>query len=216
MPKTRSLRVLVACEFSGTVRDAFITRGHEAVSCDLMPTEVSGPHIQGDVLSVLADGWDLLIGHPPCTHLAVSGARWFKEKKNRQRNAIEFFLALWQAPVCHVALENPVGIMSRPNLLGPPNCIIQPWQFGEPETKRTCLWLRRLPVLKATKIMPKHRRGDNLTPSGQNNIGPGGARAGFGRVERWAQRSKTYRGVAEAMADQWGAYVQQYLCKGRI
>lgn len=187
-----SLRVLVACEFSGVVRDAFAAIGCDAWSCDLLPSKRKGNHIVGDVRDFWDMGWDLMIAHPPCTHLCVSGARWFPKKKKRQRRALEFFLACINAPVHSICVENPVGIISTK--ICPPDQIIQPWMFGHTETKTTCLWLRNLPRLKPTKIM-EHRR-DNLTPSGQNNIPPS--------KDRWKIRAKTYGGVAAAMADQWG------------
>jgi hypothetical protein len=148
------MRVLVACEFSGIVRDAFRSRGHDAWSCDLLSTEREGPHIQGDVLRHLDDGWDLVIAHPPCTDLAVSGARYFEEKRKSgaQQKSIEFFMAFTKLR-CKWAIENPIGIMSR--LYRKPDQIIQPWQFGHPESKATCLWLSGLPLLQPTKILRK-------------------------------------------------------------
>ena len=137
------MRVFVACEYSGVVRDAFLRRGDDAVSCDLLPTDVPGPHIQGDVLPHLGDGWDLMIAHPPCTHLAVSGARWFKDKLPEQAEALEFVRLLLDAPIPRIALENPVSIIST--RIRKPDQIIQPWMFGHGEVKATCLWLRNLP-----------------------------------------------------------------------
>src|SRR6478752_4896219 len=145
------MRVLVACEFSGTVRDAFIDLGHDAMSCDLMPTEKAGPHYQGDVTDILDDGWDLMIAHPPCTHLAVSGARWFAEKQTEQAEALTFVRMLLNAPIPMIALENPVSIIS--SRIRKPDQIIQPWQFGAGETKATCLWLQGLPSLIPTDIV---------------------------------------------------------------
>lgn len=147
------MRVLVACEFSGIVRDAFRRRGHDAVSCDLRETEVPGPHIQGDVLAVLNDGWDMMIAHPPCTHIAVSGAAWFTEKRadGRQQAAVEFFMQFTRTSIPKVAIENPVCIMSR--LYRKPDQVIQPWQFGHCESKKTCLWLTGLPPLTPTEIV---------------------------------------------------------------
>ena len=141
------MKVLVACEFSGIVRDAFKAKGHDAWSCDLLPTEIPGQHIQGDVLDILNDGWDLMIAHPPCTDLCSSGARWFAEKRKdgRQQESINFFMLLVIAPVEKIAVENPVGIMST--IYRKPDQIIQPWQFGHGETKATCLWLKNLPKL---------------------------------------------------------------------
>lgn len=193
------MRVLVACEFSGIVRDAFLARGHEAVSCDLLPTERSGPHIQGDVLAVLNDGWDLMIAHPPCTHLAVSGARYFAAKRadGRQQEALAFVRALLAAPIPKIALENPVSIISSE--IRKPDQIIQPWMFGHAESKATCLWLKNLPLLTATRLVEKPASGrwDNTTPGGQNKLGPSPDRAKI--------RSRTYQGIADAMAQQWGS-----------
>lgn len=181
-------RVLVACEFSGVVRDAFISAGHDAVSCDLLLTEAPGPHYRGDVMDVLGDGWDLMIAHPPCTHLAVSGARWFKDKQREQANAVEFFMALVNAPIGMIAVENPVSIMST--RYRKPDQIIQPWQFGHGETKATCLWLKGLPPLMPTRIVTGREARVHRMPPGPN---------------RWRERSRTFPGVAAAMAAQWGA-----------
>lgn len=195
------MRVLIACEFSGVVRDAFMARGHDAWSCDLLPTERAGNHIQGDVLPHLSDGWDLMIAHPPCTHLAVSGARYFAAKRadGRQQAAIRFVEALWSAGIPRIAIENPVGILSTRPILGNPKQIIQPWQYGHPESKATCLWLKNLPPLRPTNILPLPDSGrwSNQTPSGQNKLGPSPTRA--------ADRARTYQGIADAMAEQWGA-----------
>lgn len=193
------MRILIACEYSGVVRDAFIRRGHDAISCDLLPSDSPGPHYQGDVMDIINDGWDMMIAHPPCTHLSVSGARYFKQKREdgRQQAAIEFFMALIQAPISKVAVENPVCIMS--SLYRKPGQIIQPWQFGHPESKATCLWLHNVPKLVPTNILekPESGRWENQTPSGQNKLGPS--------IDRWKLRSKTYQGIAEAMAEQWGS-----------
>lgn len=181
------MRVLVACEFSGIVRDAFIARGHDAWSCDILPTEKPGPHIQDDVLKHISDGWDMMIAHPPCTHLAVSGARWFKDKIHEQNLAIDFFIALADASIPKVAVENPISIMST--VYRKPDQIIQPWWFGHGETKATCLWLRGLPKLHPTKVVDgRYGRVHRMPP------GP----------ERWRERSRTYQGIADAMAEQWG------------
>lgn len=186
------MRVLVACEYSGIVRDAFIALGHEAWSCDLLPTESPGPHIQGDVLAVLTDGWDLMIAHPPCTHLAVSGARWFKEKQAEQAVSLGFVQTLLAAPIPMIALENPVSIIS--SRIRKPDQIIQPWQFGHGETKATCLWLKGLPLLKPTNIVEgREARIHKMTP------GP----------NRWKERSRTFTGIAAAMASQWGGMAQR-------
>lgn len=180
-------RVLVACEFSGTVREAFRALGHDAWSCDLLPTEVPGPHIQGDVLAVLGDAWDLMIAHPPCTHLAVSGARWFKDKQVEQAEALAFVQALLDAPIPRIALENPVSVIS--SRIRKPDQIIQPWQFGHGETKATCLWLKNLPLLTPTEIVDgRHPAVHRMAPS----------------PDRWKKRSITYPGIAAAMAAQWG------------
>jgi site-specific DNA-cytosine methylase len=190
------VRVLVACEYSGRVREAFRAKGHDAWSCDLLPTEDDGPHIQGDVSVLLddiwgANDWDLMVAHPPCTHLSVSGAAHFEEKRadGRQQEAIDFFMALTRAPIPRIAIENPVCIMS--SVWRGPDQIIQPWEFGHGETKATCLWLKGLPPLKPTKIVSgREPRVHRMSP------GP----------DRWKERSRTYEGIAEAMADQWGEY----------
>ena len=192
------MKVLVACEFSGTVRDAFRSRGHDAWSCDLLDSN-SEYHIQRDVSLVLSDGWDLMVGHPPCTYLAVSGARWFKDRKQEQEEALAFVKALLEAPIEKIAIENPVSIISSKIRL--PDQIIQPYQFGEDASKKTCLWLKNLPKLVPTEyVEPKIINGKkiwaNQTPSGQNKLGPS--------IDRWKLRSKTYQGIAEAMASQWG------------
>jgi len=180
------MRILVACEFSGTVRDAFIRKGHDALSCDLLPTEQPGPHYQGDVLDILGDGWDIMIAHPPCTHLAVSGARWFNGKKREQIEALNFVRALLEAPIDKIALENPVSVIS--SKIRKPDQIIQPWQFGHGETKKTCLWLKNLPPLTPTNIVEgREARIHKLPPS----------------ADRWKKRSKTFKGIADAMANQW-------------
>lgn len=191
------MKVLVACEFSGTVRDAFSRRGHDAWSCDLLPSETSGQHYQGDVRDLLGQQWDLMIAHPPCTHLAVSGARWFKDKLTEQAEALNFVQLLLGANIPKIALENPVSIIS--SRIHKPDQIIQPWQFGHPESKTTCLWLKGLPPLQHTNVlqMPPSGRWENQTPSGQNKLSPS--------PERAKLRSKTYHGIAEAMADQWGS-----------
>ena len=183
------MKVLVACEFSGTVRDAFIVRGHDAISCDLLPSDRPGPHYQGDVFDIIGNGYDLMIAHPPCTHLAVSGARHFPAKRadGRQQKAIDFFMRLAQADIPRIAVENPVCIMS--SIWRKPDQIIQPWQFGHGETKATCLWLKNLPLLAATDIVEgRDDRIHKMPPS----------------PDRWKLRSKTYKGVANAMALQWG------------
>ena len=195
------MKVLVACEFSGIVREAFAKRGHDAWSCDLLPTEIPGNHIQGDVFGdVLYNGytdWDLMIAHPPCTHLAVSGARWFKDKKQEQETALIFVRRLMGAPIEKICIENPVSIIS--SRIMKPDQIIQPYYFGHPESKKTCLWLKGLPKLIHTTDLPLPGCGywNNQTPSGQNKLGPS--------ANRWKERSRTYQGIANAMAEQWGA-----------
>ena len=188
----KRLKVLVACEFSGRVRSAFALRGHEAWSCDLLPCE-QGPehHYQGDVRDLLGNGWDLMIAHPPCTHLAVSGARWFHMKQQEQKNAIEFFMTLANAPIPKKALENPISIMSRH--YRKPDQIIQPWMFGHGETKATCLWLTGLPKLQPTSIVPGREARIHKMPPGP---------------DRWKERSRTFQGIADAMAEQWGGLAQ--------
>jgi hypothetical protein len=180
------MRVLVACEFSGVVRDAFLRRGHDAVSCDLLPTERSGPHIQGDVLKQLDAGWDLMIAHPPCTYLAVSGARWFAQRREQQKAALGFVAALMNAPVPRIALENPIGVISTH--IRKPDQIIQPWQFGHGETKATCLWVKGLPTLRPTDTVEGRAARVHREPPS---------------TERWKNRSRTLSGIAEAMASQW-------------
>jgi len=181
------MRVLVACEYSGRVRDAFIARGHEALSCDLLPTDTPGPHHQGPVEDVLNDGWDVMIAHPPCTHLAVSGARWFHKKQKEQAEALEFVRLLLNAPIPKIALENPISVIS--SKIRKPDQIIQPWMFGHGETKATCLWLKNLKPLVPTKIVEGREAKVHRMPPGAN---------------RWKLRSLTYQGIADAMALQWG------------
>jgi len=192
------MRVLIACEYSGRVRDAFLERGHDAMSCDLLPSEVDGPHYQGPVEDVLSDGWDLMIAHPPCTHLAVSGARYFAEKRadGRQQAALAFVQMLMDSPIDKWCIENPVSIIS--SHIRKPDQIIQPWQFGHPESKKTCLWLKNLPSLTATDLLPLPSSGVwlNQTPSGQNKLPPS--------PDRWKERSRTFQGIASAMSQQWG------------
>lgn len=196
------MKVLVACEFSGVVRDAFIERGHDAWSCDLLPTERPGPHIVGDVRGVLYEGWDLMIAHPPCQYLCSSGWHWNKtrpERAKKSKEALDFVLALLNAPIGKIAVENSIGVLST--LVRKPDQIIQPYQFGHDASKATCLWLKNLPVLKHTeyvtpRIINGKKRWANQTDSGQNKLGPS--------EDRWKLRSTTYRGIAKAMAEQWG------------
>lgn len=181
------MKVLIACEFSGIVRDAFLSRGHDAISCDLLPTERPGPHILGDLRDVDLSEYDLMIAHPPCTHLAVSGARWFKDKQPEQAESLAFVAWLMAAPVPRIALENPVSIIS--SRIRKPDQIIQPWQFGHGETKATCLWLKGLPLLTPTNVVVgRLGRVFREPPS----------------PERWKNRSRTLPGIAAAMAEQWG------------
>jgi len=181
------MRILIACEYSGIVRDAFLALGHDAMSCDLLPTERLGPHFEGDVRKVLNAKWDLMIAHPPCTHLAVSGARWFKDKKDEQIEALGFVQELLNAPIPLIALENPISIIS--SHIRKPDQILQPWMFGHGETKATCLWLKNLPNLQPSNIVDgREARIHKMPPS----------------PDRWKNRSRTYAGIAQAMADQWG------------
>lgn len=181
------MKVLIACEFSGAVRDAFSAKGWDAWSCDLLPSERPGNHIEGDVMPHLGGGWDMLIAHPPCTHLAVSGARWFHLKRKEQADALAFVRALLEAPIGRIALENPVSIIST--AIRKPDQTIQPWQFGHGETKATCLWLKNLPKLTPTNVVAgREQRVWKMPP------GP----------DRAKERSRTYEGIAKAMADQWG------------
>jgi site-specific DNA-cytosine methylase len=188
------MRVLVACEFSGVVRDAFRARGHSAYSCDLLPCENDArdslglpAHFQGDVRNILGWGWDLMIAHPPCTHLAVSGARWFKDKRKEQVRSLEFVRELLAAPIPRIALENPISIIS--SRIRKPDQIIQPWMFGHGETKATCLWLKNLPLLVPTNIVSGREARVHRMPPGP---------------DRWKERSRTLQGIADAMADRWG------------
>jgi len=190
------MKVLIACEYSGRVRDAFIAQGHDAISCDLLPTERVGPHYQGNVFDIINDGFDLMVAHPPCTDLAVSGAAWFAKKRadGSQQKSIEFFMALANANIPKICIENPIGIMST--LWRKPSQIIQPWMFGHPESKATCLWLKGIPLLIPTKnvklemeLLPRNKqmRMHYLPPS----------------PNRWKIRSETYQGIADAMAERW-------------
>ena len=190
------MRVLIACEFSGITREAFTRKGHDAWSCDFLPTEIpSEKHYEGDVFDLIdTEHWDLMIAHPPCTHLATAGASHFPKKKMRQRRAVAFVQDLLDSPIHRIALENPISIIST--VIRKPDQWIQPWMFGHDEMKKTGFWLKNLPLLKSTKIMRTHSRGANVTPSGQNKLSPS--------PTRWMDRSRTYPGIAEAMADQWG------------
>ena len=185
------MKVLVACEYSGIVREAFTRLGHDATSCDLLPTEIPGKHIQGDVLEVIKqEQFDLMIAHPPCTDLAVSGAKWFKEKRadGRQQRALEFVQQLLDAPIPMIALENPVSVIST--YIRKSDQYVQPWMFGHGETKRTGLWLKGLPLLRPTNIVEGREQKVWKMPPSEN---------------RWKDRSRTYQGIADAMAEQWGS-----------
>ena len=180
------MRVLVACEFSGIVRDAFIKRGHYAMSCDLLASEKEGPHYMGDIMNIIYDNWDLMIAFPPCTHLAVSGARWFVNKVEEQKNALLFVKRLMDADIYKICIENPISIIST--RIRKPDQIIQPWMFGHGETKKTCLWLKNLPKLTPTNIViGREQRVFRMPPS----------------KNRWKERSRTYAGIAQAMSEQW-------------
>ena len=195
------MRVLVACEYSGTVRDAFIAKGHDAMSCDLLPTDSPGPHYQGNVFDIIGDGWDLMIAHPPCTYLSVSGMHWtHRGLRDPQltEDALDFVKRLLDASIEKIALENPISIIS--SRIRKPDQIIQPYMFGHDASKKTCLWLKKLPLLTPTQIIePKIINGKriwgNQTASGQNKLPPS--------KDRWKIRSKTYEGIAAAMAEQW-------------
>lgn len=196
------MRVLVACEYSGTVRDAFIRAGHDALSCDLLPTDAPGPHYQGNVMDVIGDGFDLMVAHPPCTYLSVSGMHWTTRGLRDPQlttDALAFVRLLMDAPIPHIAIENPVSIIS--SQIRKPDQIIQPWMFGHDASKKTCLWLKGLPMLTPTQtIAPRMVNGKpryaNQTDSGQNRLAPS--------ADRWKIRSETYSGIADAMAQQWG------------
>ena len=197
------MKILVACEFSGIVREAFRKRGHDAWSCDLLPSEIPSPyHIQDDVLNHLDEGWDMMIAHPPCTHLAVSGARWFTEGKKDwklQRDAIEFVKKLMDAPIQRIAIENPVSVIST--YIRKPDQIVNPYFFGDPVPKKTCLWLKGLPILQPTNIVqPEFVIGkrDGKKYSKVHYYTPN-------MPDRWKIRSRTFQGFANAMADQWGS-----------
>ncbi len=181
------MRVLVACEFSGRVRDAFLAARHDAVSCDLLPSQSPGPHYVGDVFEIINNGWDMMIAFPPCTYLCVSGARWWAQRRKEQSHAIEFFMMLASAPIARIAIENPIGLMST--VWRKPDQIVHPWMFGHGETKATCLWLQGLPNLKPTAVVAgRENRIHKMPPT----------------KDRGMMRSLTYQGVANAMATQWG------------
>ncbi len=196
------MKVLIACEYSGVVRDAFKAKGHDATSCDLLPTDVPGLHYQGDVFDIINDGWDLMIAHPPCTFLTVSGNKWMKpeyrdrfpNRPQQREEALAFFLSLYNAPIPKIAVENPIGVIS--SRFRKPDQVVQPWMFGHGETKATCLWLKNLPKLVPTEIVAGREQRLHLLPPSE---------------DRWKLRSKTFQGIADAMADQWGSEIQQQL-----
>jgi hypothetical protein len=196
------MKVLIACEYSGRVRDAFLAAGHDALSCDLLPTDAPGPHYQGDVFDIIHDGWDLMVAHPPCTYLSVSGMHWTTRglrDPQLTEDALDFVKALMAAPIERIAIENPISVIS--SRIRKPDQIIQPWMFGHDASKKTCLWLKNLPLLAATKmveprIVNGRSRWGNQTASGQNKLAPS--------ADRWKIRSETYKGIADAMAAQWG------------
>jgi hypothetical protein len=203
------MKILIACEFSGTVREAFSKLGHDVWSCDLEPTEIPGKHYQGDVFDIINDGWDLMIAHPPCTHLAVSGAAHFAKKiaDGRQKQGIDFFMKLVNCGIPKYAIENPVGIMSTK--YRKPDQIIQPWQYGDEAQKSTCLWLRGLEPLKPTNIVGKGEFFEWVDKkTGKTKRQPKWFYEAFKKnpIERAKIRNKTFQGIADAMADQWGSY----------
>ena len=201
------LKVLVACEYSGRVRDAFIARGHTAMSCDLLPTDVAGPHYQGDVFDIIDQGWDLMIAHPPCTYLSVSGMHWTTRglrDPQLTEDALDFVQRLINAPIAKIAIENPISVIS--SRIRKPDQIISPYQFGHDASKKTCLWLKNLPLLQATQMVeprivitpsgkPAKRWGNQCDNYGQDKLPPS--------ADRWKLRSATYQGIADAMAAQW-------------
>lgn len=194
------MKVLIACEYSGTVRDAFIKKGHEVISCDLLPTDKPGPHYQGDIFDIINDGFDLMIAHPPCTYLTVSANKWYKDQPERKsgtlvgqarrdarEKSIDFFLKLYNCEITKIAIENPIGVLS--SRFRKPDQVLQPWMFGHGETKATCLWLKGLPLLTPTDIVEGREQRLHLLPKTE---------------DRWKIRSTTFQGIADAMADQWG------------
>ena len=206
MHPTGEYKVLVSCECSGRVRDAFIKRGISAISCDLQETEVPGPHHCGSVFDIINDGFELMVAHPPCTHISVAGAAWFSRKLEQQKAALEFVRLLWTAPIHNIALENPVGIISTYFNL-PPSQIIQPWQFGHQAQKATCLWLKNLPLLVPTNIVG---RGEFVTFESGCKMPKWYADAWhLPKSERAKLRSRTFEGIADAMAEQWGAVLSE-------
>lgn len=195
------MNILVACEYSGTVRDAFIRAGHNAMSCDLLPTDAPRPHYEGDVADIINNGWDMMIAHPPCTYLSVSGMHWTARglrDPQLTEDALAFVKFLMDAPIERIAIENPISVIS--SRIRKPDQIINPWQFGHDASKRTCLWLKNLPLLTPTQIVEPRmvngkKRWANQTDSGQNRLPPS--------EDRWKIRSETYEGIAQAMVTQW-------------
>ena len=195
------MKILIACEFSGIVRDEFIKKGHDAMSCDFLPSEKAGPHYQGNVLDILGDDWDIMIAHPPCQHLCVSGARWWaeKQKDGRQQEAIDFFIHLAEAPIPKIAIENPPGILTK--AYRPPNQYIQPYWFGDEAQKKTGLWLKALPLLRPTNIVD---RGKMWVQKNGRKRGAAWTMCLPPSHDRWKIRSRTFLGIAKAMAFFWG------------
>ena len=203
------MKILIACEFSGTVREAFTKLGHDVTSCDIEPTDIPGKHYQGDVMDIINDGWDMMIAFPPCTHLAVSGARHFEQKRKdgRQQQGIDFFMSMINAPIPKIAVENPIGIMS--SLYRKPNQIIHPYHFGHEASKSTCLWLKGLPLLKHTNVVSKGEfyispTGKRMPVWSHDVADANGKKIGYNTPEIKKIRNKTFQGIADAMADQWG------------
>jgi site-specific DNA-cytosine methylase len=195
------MKVLIACEYSGIVRDAFTERGFDATSCDILPTESPGKHYQGDIFDILYDGWDLMVAHPPCTHLSVSGARWFTEGKKPMKlreDALDFVRRLMDAPIEHIAIENPVSVIS--SQIRKSDQMIQPYQFGDQEYKRTCLWLKNLPLLVETNNVQEET--DKLPYKEKHRVHWLGSNKG-------KERSKFFPGIAKAMAEQWGDFIRK-------
>jgi len=202
------MKILIACEYSGAVRDAFIAQGHEAMSCDLLPTDVPGPHYQGSVTDILNDGWDLMVAHPPCTYLSVSGMHWTTRglrDPQLTEDALAFVQLLMDAPIERIAVENPISVIS--SRIRKPDQIINPYEYGHNASKKTCLWLKNLPLLKSTLMVeprivitpsgkPAKRWGNQCDNYGQDKLPPS--------ADRWKLRSATYQGIANAMAQQWG------------
>ena len=198
------MRVLIACEYSGAVRNEFIKLGHDAMSCDLLPTDVPGPHYQGDVFDIINDSWDLMIAFPPCTHLALSGSQWFEQKRKdgRQQEAIQFVKDLMLAPIDKIAIENPMGVI--PTYIRQYDQIIQPYEFGDPFQKSTCLWLKNLPKLVPTNVVGKGEFKEWVGKNGKKKKQPlWYYDALVSKEETWKLRSKTFPGIAKAMAEQW-------------